>query len=66
MLTSIKKFNTAILALAALTSIAPSALAQAPEANYPNKAIRLIVPVPPGGAADGMARLHHRAGQHRR
>ena len=57
MLTSIKKFNTAILALAALTSIAPSALAQAPEANYPNKAIRLIVPVPPGGAADGMARL---------
>lgn len=31
--------------------------AQAQDAPYPNKAIRLIVPVPPGGAADAMARL---------
>lgn len=36
-------------------SLTLSAVAQ--EAAYPNKPIRLIVPVPPGGAADAMARL---------
>ena len=41
-----------VLALCGLTT---SALAQ--DAGFPNKPIRLIVPVPPGGAADGMARL---------
>ena len=55
MLKVIKHFNTALLALTALTLGVPHALAQ--DANYPNKPIRLIVPVPPGGAADGMARL---------
>lgn len=46
------------LALAGLLSAAlsPAALL-AQEAAYPSKAIRLVVPVPPGGAADGMARL---------
>ena len=36
--------------------IAPAAQAQ-DAATFPNKPIRLIVPVPPGGAADAMARL---------
>lgn len=43
------------LVLAAL-GVAPAAQAQ-DAAGFPNKPIRLIVPVPPGGAADGMARL---------
>lgn len=43
------------LVLASL-GIAPAAQAQ-DAASFPNKPIRLIVPVPPGGAADGMARL---------
>ena len=33
------------------------AAVQAQDSNYPNRPIRIIVPVPPGGAADGMARL---------
>ena len=40
-----------------LSCVGFAALAQAQEAAYPNKSIRIIVPVPPGGAADGMARL---------
>jgi tripartite-type tricarboxylate transporter receptor subunit TctC len=43
------------LVLASL-GIAPVAQAQ-DAASFPNKPIRLIVPVPPGGAADAMARL---------
>src|SRR6476661_556297 len=39
---------------AALLGIATTALAQP---TYPNKPIRLVVPFPPGGAVDIMARI---------
>ena len=45
--------------LAALAPVAQAqgqAPAQAPD-GYPNKVITLVVPVPPGGAADFIARL---------
>ena len=55
---SVKRMMLATLAGAALLlSLGGQAVAQDAASNYPNKPVRLIVPVPPGGAADGMARL---------
>ncbi len=55
---SLKRVMLAAMATAALLlSLGSTAVAQDAASNYPNKPIRLIVPVPPGGAADGMARL---------
>jgi tripartite-type tricarboxylate transporter receptor subunit TctC len=52
-----RQFLTLLPALVlASLGIAPAAQAQ-DAASFPNKPIRLIVPVPPGGAADAMARL---------
>jgi tripartite-type tricarboxylate transporter receptor subunit TctC len=42
--------------LAAL-AVAGAALAQDPAANYPGRAIRIIVPFPAGGAADALPRI---------
>ena len=47
----------ALLPALALASVGLTTAALAQDAGFPNKPIRLIVPVPPGGAADGMARL---------
>ena len=52
------RFLSSLARAAVVLSLGLSVAVQAQDAaSYPNKPIRLIVPVPPGGAADGMARL---------
>ena len=43
------------LTLAATLALAAAPLAQAQD--YPTRTIKIIVPVPPGGAADTLARI---------
>ena len=45
------------LCLLALSLFACGALAQDPAANYPNRALRFIVPYPPGALTDVLARV---------
>ena len=42
---------------AALLALTTAAVAQTVAANYPNQPIKLIVPFPPGGGVDTMARI---------
>ena len=45
-----------VVTLAAMAGLALAAPAQA-QGSYPNKPIRIVVPVPAGGAADTLARI---------
>ncbi len=49
--------SLAVATCGALTVLAPAAHAQEPASAYPSKPIRLLVPFPPGGAADTFARF---------
>lgn len=48
---------TRILALLACLALAGAASASAAETSYPNRTVKIIVPFPPGGTSDTIARL---------
>jgi hypothetical protein len=53
--------RTQLIAIAAALTFAaalgPAAFAQTPTETWPNRFVRLIVPFPPGGGADAIARI---------
>ena len=50
---------TVLASLASLCAVSPQAQAQAPAADgaFPNRTIRIVVPYPPGGSTDMLARM---------
>src|ERR1700710_628439 len=55
------RFVPVMCTAAALMTVTTAGFAQAADedvaASYPNRPIRLVVPVPPGGSSDGVARI---------
>jgi tripartite-type tricarboxylate transporter receptor subunit TctC len=52
-----KKFTLAAIAAIFTVASTPMALAQNPASNYPSKPIKIVVPFPPGGTSDVLARM---------
>lgn len=50
-------FRTALVFAASALGAAATSHAQTASADWPNKPIRMVVPVPPGGSSDAVVRM---------
>jgi tripartite-type tricarboxylate transporter receptor subunit TctC len=56
-MSAVRRALLAFVCTSACVSLSLSAFAQAKPGDFPNKPVRLVVPFPPGGATDVLARL---------